>query len=63
MNYCADIDCELEGLHCETGLAFGKPRWFHRRLEAADRASLFKTLTKGYFQRREMLRRSWLSGR
>ena len=38
------------------GRAFGKPPLVSQEgLEAADRASLFKTLTKGYFQRREML--------
>ena len=47
MNYCADIDCELEGLHSETGQAFGKPALvLQEGLEAADRASRFKTLTK-----------------
>ena len=56
MNYCADIDCELEGLHCETGPGVWEAALVSQEgLEAADRASLFKTLTKGYFQRREML--------
>ena len=56
MNYCADIECELEGLHCETGPGVWEAALVSQEgLEAADRASLFKTLTKGYFQRREML--------
>jgi glutamine synthetase len=56
MNYCADIDCELEGLHCETGPGVWEAALASTAgLEAADRASLFKTMAKGYFQRRLML--------
>ena len=56
MNYCADIDCELEGLHCETGPGVWEAALASTSgLEAADRASLFKTMAKGYFQRRLML--------
>ena len=56
MNYCADIDCELEGLHCETGPGVWEAALASTSgLEAADRASLFKTMSKGYFQRRLML--------
>jgi glutamine synthetase len=56
MNYCADIDCELEGLHCETGPGVWEAALASKSgLEAADRASLFKTMAKGYFQRRLML--------
>ncbi len=56
MNYCADIDCELEGLHCETGPGVWEAALASQQgLAAADRASLFKTLSKGYFQRRDML--------
>ena len=56
MNYCADIDCELEGLHCETGPGVWEAALASASgLEAADRASLFKTMAKGYFQRRLML--------
>jgi glutamine synthetase len=56
MNYCADIECELEGLHCETGPGVWEAALASQEgLEAADRASLFKTFAKGYFQRRDML--------
>ena len=56
MNYCEDIQCELEGLHCETGPGVWEAALVSQEgLEAADRASLFKTLAKGYFQRRDML--------
>lgn len=56
MDYCLDHDFEVEGLHCETGpgvweaaIAVDEAR------EAADKAALFKTFTKGFFQRREKL--------
>ena len=56
MDYCSDIQCELEGLHCETGPGVWEAALVSQEgLEAADRASLFKTLAKGYFQRRDML--------
>jgi len=56
MDYCLDHDFAVEGLHCETGpgvweaaIAVDEAR------EAADKAALFKTFTKGFFQRREKL--------
>lgn len=56
MNYCGDIHCDLEGLHCETGPGVWEAALVSQQhLEAADRASLFKTMAKGYFQRRQML--------
>lgn len=56
MNYCADIDCELEGLHCETGPGVWEGALAATEgLQAADRASIFKTMAKGYFQRRDMM--------
>ena len=56
MNYCADIDCELEGLHCETGPGVWEGALaVTEGLLAADRAAIFKTMAKGYFQRREMM--------
>lgn len=56
MNYCADIDCELEGLHCETGPGVWEAALAATSgLMAADRASIFKTMAKGYFQRRQMM--------
>lgn len=53
MDYCAALDCPLEGLHCETG-----PGVWEGALEAcdaltaADRANLFKTFSKVFFQKR-----------
>jgi len=56
MDYCADIDCELEGLHCETGPGVWEGALASKEgLAAADRAAIFKTMAKGYFQRRQML--------
>jgi glutamine synthetase len=56
MNYCADIDCELEGLHCETGPGVWEGALAATEgLLAADRATIFKTMAKGYFQRRDMM--------
>ena len=56
MDYCEAHDFALEGLHCETGpgvweaaIAVDEAR------RAADKAALFKTFTKGFFQRREKL--------
>jgi glutamine synthetase len=54
MEYCQSLDCDLEGLHCETGPgvweAAMKPQ---EGLEAADRANLFKTFAKVFFNRRD----------
>ena len=56
MNYCADIGCELEGLHCETGPGVWEGALaVTEGLSAADRAAIFKTMAKGYFQRRDMM--------
>ena len=47
MNYCADIDRELEGLHCETDPESGSSPAATSGLMAADRVSIFKTRRKG----------------
>jgi len=50
------MGCELEGLHCETG-----PGVWEAALkasigvDAADNAALFKTFSKVYFQKRDLL--------
>ncbi len=56
MDYCLDLDCPLEGLHCETGPGVWEAA-LHARpgLEAADQAALFKTFSKVFFQRRDCL--------
>ena len=56
MNYCADMRLPLEGLHCETGPGVWEAAMeAEEGLEAADRAVLFKTFCKAFFQRREQM--------
>ena len=56
MNYCADFRLDLEGLHCETGPGVWEAALEAANgLEAADRAALFKTFSKVFFQRREAM--------
>ena len=56
MDYCADHDIELEGLHCETGPGVWEAAIaVDDAMAAADKAVLFKTLCKAFFQRREMM--------
>lgn len=56
MDYCADHDIELEGLHCETGPGVWEAAIaVDDALAAADKAVLFKTLCKAFFQRRDMM--------
>jgi glutamine synthetase len=52
MDYCRDLDCPLEGLHCETGPGVWEGALYPRAgLEAADQAALFKTFSKVFLQR------------
>lgn len=56
MDYCAAHDFALEGLHCETGPGVWEAAiTVDDALAAADKATLFKTFTKAFFQKREML--------
>ena len=56
MDYCRAFDCDLEGLHCETGPGVWEAALKAKLgLEAADRANLFKTFSKVYLQKREMI--------
>jgi len=56
MDYCIAIDVPLEGLHCETGPGVWEAAIRHdNALAAADKASLFKTFAKVYFQKRELV--------
>ncbi|MCZ6855270.1 MAG: glutamine synthetase [Gammaproteobacteria bacterium] len=56
LKYCRELDCDLESLHCETG-----PGVWEAALKAedgvaaADRANLFKTFSKVYFQRMDCI--------
>ena len=54
MRYCADFRMPLEGLHCETGPGVWEAALTAAEgLEAADRATLFKTFSKAFFQGRD----------
>ena len=56
MDYCLDHGFELEGLHCETGPGVWEAAIsVDDALAAADKAALFKTFTKAFFQRRDMI--------
>jgi glutamine synthetase len=56
MDYCAGHDIPLEGLHCETGPGVWEACiTVDDALRAADKASLFKTFAKSFFQKREMI--------
>ncbi len=56
MDYCLQHDFALEGLHCETGPGVWEAAIaVDEAGRAADKAALFKTFAKGFFQRREMM--------
>ena len=56
LDFCRTISCDLEGLHCETGPGVWEAALkASSGIEAADRASLFKTFSKVYFQRQEQI--------
>lgn len=56
MDYCADFRMPLEGLHCETGPGVWEGALaVADALEASDRAALFKTFGKAFFQQRELM--------
>ncbi len=56
MTYCDEHDFALEGLHCETGPGVWEAAIaVDEGLAAADKAALFKTFSKAFFQRRGLL--------
>jgi len=56
MDFCIDHNFPLEGLHCETGPGVWEGALaVDSALNSADKASLFKTFVKSFFQRREMI--------
>lgn len=56
MDYCEDHGIALEGVHCETGPGVWEAAIaVDSALEATDKAALFKTLTKAFFQKRGMI--------
>ena len=56
MDWCRRMDCDIEGLHCETGPGVWEAALqSHVGVEAADRANLFKTFAKVFFQKRDLM--------
>ena len=56
MDYCIAHDFPLEGLHCETGPGVWEAAIaVDDALAAADKAALFKTFAKAFFQKRDMI--------
>jgi glutamine synthetase len=56
LDYCRAIECDIEGLHCETGPGVWEAALkSNLGIEAADRAALFKTFTKVFFQRQDLI--------
>lgn len=55
-DYCDDLGIEIEGIHCETGSGVWEAALrYCDAQEAVDRAALFKTFTKSFFQKRGMI--------
>ena len=56
MDYCIAHDFPIEGLHCETGPGVWEAAIaVDEAMAAADKAVLFKTFAKAFFQKRGML--------
>jgi glutamine synthetase len=56
MDFCSSHDFELEGLHCETGPGVWEGAIaVDEGIRAVDKASLFKTFSKSFFQKRDMI--------
>jgi glutamine synthetase len=56
MDYAGALDCDIEGLHCETGPGVWEAALKSKAgLDAADRAALFKTFSKVFFQKQDLI--------
>ena len=56
MEWCRQMNCDIEGLHCETGPGVWEAALQSQvGIEAADRANLFKAFAKTYFQKRDLM--------
>jgi glutamine synthetase len=54
MDYHASLDCPIEGLHCETGPGVIEAALApDEALRGADKAAIFKTFTKVFFEKRQ----------
>jgi glutamine synthetase len=55
MEYFQELNIEIEGLHCETGPGVWEAAiQYDTGIAAADKANLFKTFAKTFFQKKEM---------
>ena len=56
MEYCLKLDIPIEGLHCETGPGVWEAALkYDEALRAVDKAVLFKTFAKVFFQKRNLM--------
>lgn len=56
IDFFRKFDIEIEGLHCETGPGVWEAAIAHDTgVTAADKANLFKTFSKTFFQKKQML--------
>ena len=56
MDYCLELGCDIEGLHCETGPGVWEAALKSELgVDAVDRANLFKTFAKVYFQKHSLM--------
>ena len=55
MDYCNSMEMPLEGLHCETGPGVWEAAIeYDQAMNSCDKATLFKTFSKVFFQKREI---------
>ncbi|MBT4791411.1 MAG: glutamine synthetase, partial [Halobacteriovoraceae bacterium] len=56
MDYCSGLNIPIEGLHCETGPGVWEAAIeYDQAMLAADKATIFKTFAKVFFQKRELM--------
>ncbi|QBY03269.1 glutamine synthetase [Thalassotalea sp. HSM 43] len=56
LEYCEQMDFALEGLHCETGPGVWEAAiGYDSALNMADKATLFKTFSKSFFQKQDLM--------
>ena len=56
LEYADSLDCPIEGLHCETGPGVIEAALANdEALRATDKAALFKTFAKVFFQKRNLM--------
>lgn len=56
MDYCIELNIPIEGLHCETGSGVWEAAiQYDEALSSADKASLFKTFSKVFFQKNDLM--------